>query len=380
MDFRLTEDDEMIRTTVRDFARKEIAPIADELEQKEEYPYEILKKLSALGITGLTIPEKYGGSGGTFLQWCIAIEEVGYACASTATILDTSWGLAGHCINEWGNEEQKKRFLTPLAKGEKLGAFGLTEADAGSDPAAASTTAAKDGNSYILNGTKVFISNANEADIHVIFATRNKALGHRGMCAFIVEKGTPGLSIGKQYHKLGIRGAHNAEIVLEDCRVPAENMLGKEGTGFRIALATLDGGRTAIGALAVGIAQASLDTGVKHTKERVQYGRAIAQFQGTQFLIADLATEIDAARLLVYRAATMKDQGLPFSVETAMAKKYAGEVAIRVTQKGIQMAGGYGYMMDSPLQRYMRDAKIMEIYEGTSEIMRLIIARQVIGG
>ncbi|MCK4697394.1 MAG: acyl-CoA dehydrogenase family protein [Dehalococcoidia bacterium] len=379
MDFRLTEDDEMIRTTVRDFARKEIEPIADELDQNEEYPFEILKKLAALGITGLTIPEEYGGSGGTFFQWCLALEEISYACAGTATILDTSWGLAAHCINEWGNEEQKKRFLTPLAKGEKLGAFGLTEADAGSDPAAAATTAVKDGDSYILNGTKVFISNANEADIHVIFATRNKSLGHRGMCAFIVEKGTPGLSIGKQYHKLGIRAAHNAEIVLQDCRVPAENMLGPEARGFSVALSTLDGGRAAIGALSIGIAQAALDAAVKHTKERVQYGRAIAHFQGIQFLIADLATEIEAARLLVYRAASLKDRGQPFTVETAMAKKFAGEVAMKVTQKGIQMWGGYGYMMDSPMQRYFRDAKIMEIYEGTSEMMRLIIARRVIG-
>jgi len=379
MDFRLTEDDEMIRATVRDFARKEIVPIADELDQNEEYPFEILKKLAALGITGLTIPEEYGGSGGTFLQWCLALEEISYACAGTATILDTSWGLAAHCMNEWGNEEQKRKFLTPLVRGEKLGAFGLTEADAGSDPAAAATTAGKDGDYYILNGTKVFISNANEADIYVIFASRNKSLGHRGMCAFIIEKGTPGLSIGKQYHKLGIRAAHNAEIVLEDCRVPAENMLGPEGRGFSVALSTLDGARAAIGALSVGIAQAALDAAVRHTKERVQYGRAIAHFQAIQFLIADLATGIEAARLLVYRAADLKDQGLPFTVEAAMAKKFAGEVAMEVTQKGVQMWGGYGYMMDSPMQRHFRDAKIMEIYEGTSEMMRLIIARRVIG-
>jgi butyryl-CoA dehydrogenase len=379
MDFRLTEDDEMIRATVRDFARREIVPIADELDQNEAYPFEVFKKLAALGITGLTIPEEYGGSGGTFLQWCLALEEVSYACASTATVLDTSLGLVAHCIKEWANEAQKKKFLPPLARGEKIGAFGLTEADAGSDPAAGATTAVKDGDYYILNGTKVFISNANEADIHIIFASRNRSLGHRGMCAFIVEKGTPGLSIGKQYHKLGIRAAHNAEIILEDCRVPAENMLGPEGRGFSVALSTLDGGRTAIGALSVGIAQAALDAAVRHTKERVQYGRAIAHFQGIQFLIADLATEIEAARLLVYRAANRKDQGLPYTVETAMAKKFAGEVAMKVTQKGIQLWGGYGYMMDSPMQRHFRDAKIMEIYEGTSEIMRLIIARSVIG-
>lgn len=378
MDFQLTNEDKMIRTTVRDFARRELEPIADRLDQNEEYPFEILKKMAERGITGLTIPEKYGGSGGTFVQWCIAIEEIAHACAGTATILDTSWGLAAHCINAWGNEDQKKRFLTPLATGEAIGSFGLTEANAGSDPAAGETTAIKDGNYYILNGTKVFISNANVADIHVIFATRNKSLGHRGICAFIVEKGTPGLSIGKVYHKLGIRAAHNAEIILQDCRVSAENLLGPEGQGFSVALSTLDGARAAIGAISVGIARAAFEACVRHTKERVQYGRAIANFQGTQFLFADLATEIDAARLLVYRAAGLKDQGLPFTVEAAMAKKFAGEMVMKVTTKGIQMWGGYGYMMDTPMQRYFRDAKVMEIYEGTSEMMKLIIARRAI--
>jgi len=378
MDFKLSEEDEMIRTTVRDFARKEIEPIADELDQNAEYPFEIVKRMGELGITGLTIPEEYGGSGGTFVQWCIAMEEIAYACAGTASILDTSWGLTAHCMNAWGNEEQKKRFLTPLAKGEKVGAFGLTEADAGSDPAAASTTAVKDGNSYILNGTKVFITNSDVADIYIIFATRNKSLGHRGMCAFIVERGTPGLSTGPIYNKLGIRAAHNAEIALQDCRVPQENMLGPEGRGFPVALSTLDGARAAIGAISVGVARAALDGAVRHTKERVQYGRSIAQFQGIQFLLADLATEIDAARLLVYRAADLKDRGLPFTIEAAMAKKFAADMVEKVTTKGIQLWGGYGFMMDSPMQRHYRDAKIMGIYEGTSEMMQLIIARRVI--
>ena len=379
MDFKLTEEDEMIRTTVRDFAKRELEPIADRLDRNEEYPFEIIKKMAELGITGLTIPEQYGGSGGTFVQWCIAIEEIAHACAGTATILDTSLGLAAHCINAWGSGEQKKRFLTPLAKGEKIGCFGLTEANAGSDPTAAETTAVKDGDSYILNGTKVFITNADVADIHVIFATRNKSLGHRGMSAFIVEKGTPGLSPGPIYDKLGIRAAHNSEIALQDCRVPAENMLGPEGRGFSVALSTLDGARAAIGALSVGIAQAALEGAVAHTKERVQYNRAIAHFQGTQFLLADLATEIEAARLLVYQAADLKDRGLPFTVEAAMAKKFAADMVEKVTTKGIQLWGGYGYMMDSPMQRHFRDAKIMGIYEGTSEMMRLIIARRVIG-
>lgn len=379
MDFQLTEEDKAIRALARDFAKREIEPIADRLDQNEEYPFEIIKRMGELGLTGCTIPEKYGGNGGTFLQWCIVVEEIAHACAGTATILDTSWGLVAHCINAWGNEEQKTRFLTPLAKAEKIGAFGLTEANAGSEPAAGETTAVKDGDYYILNGTKVFITNADVADIHVIFATRDKSLGHRGMCAFIVEKDTPGLSIGNIYRKLGIRAAHNAEIALQDCRVPAENMLGPEGRGFSVALSTLDGARAAIGALSVGIARAALEASVRYTKERVQYGRAIAHFQGTQFLFADLATEIDAARLLVYRAANLKDQGLPFTVEAAMAKKFASEVVMKVATKGIQMWGGYGYMMDSPMQRYFRDAKITEIYEGTSEMMKLIIAGRVIG-
>jgi len=378
MDFQLGNEDQMIRTMVRDFAKSEIEPIADKIDQNEEYPFEIIKKLGELGITGLTIPEKYGGSGGTFVQWCIALEELAHACAGTASILDTSWGLACHCINAWANEEQKMRFLTPLAKGEKIGAFGLTEPNAGSDAAAVETTAIKDGNSYVLNGTKIFISNADVADIYVIFATRNKSLGHRGMCAFIVEKETPGLSIGRVYHKLGIRAAHNAEIVLQDCRVPTENMLGPEGRGFAIALSTLDGARAAIGAISVGVARAALEASVRHTKERVQGGRAIANYQGTQFLFADLATEIDAARLLVYRAASLKDKGLPFTTEAAMAKKFAGEVVMKVATKGIQIWGGYGYMMDTPMQRYFRDAKVMEIYEGTSEMMKLIISRSVL--
>jgi len=378
MDFKLTEEDEMLRTTVRDFAKREIEPIADRLDQNEEYPFELIKKLAGLGVTGLAIPDKYGGSGGTYVQWCIAMEEVAHACAGTATVLDTSVGLAAHCIYANGNEEQKKRYVTPLVKAEKIGAFGLTEANAGSDPSQLETIAVKDGNSYVLNGSKIFISNANVADIHIIFATVNKSLGHRGICAFIIEKNTPGLSIGEVYHKLGIRAAHNAEIILEDCRIPSENLLGSEGRGYSVALSTLDGARIGIGALAVGISRAALEASVVHTKERMQYGRAIANFQATQFLFADLAMQIDAARLLVYRAADLKDKGLNFTAEAAMAKTFAAETAMKTATKGIQMWGGYGYMMDTPMQRHFRDAKITEIYEGTSEICRLVISRSVL--
>ena len=377
MDFRLTEDQEMLRNMFRDFAKKEIEPIAERMDQKEEYPFESVKKLGELGIMGITIDEEYGGHGGTFIDWCIAIEEVAYASAAVSTVMDTSAGagLTGHSIYAYGNEEQKKRYITPLARGEKIGAWGLTEPNAGSDAAAVETTAIKDNNSYVLNGTKIFISNADVADILVIFATKDKSLGYKGMSSFIVEKGTPGLSIGTVYNKLGIRAAHCAEIVLDDCRIPAENLLGEEGLGLSIALSTLDVGRVGIAALAVGVARAALEVSIMHTKERQQHGRPIANFQAIQWMLTDIAMGVDAARLLAYRAADLKDRGLPFSVESAMAKVFASEVAMAATTKGIQMLGGYGYMMDSPMQRYFRDAKITEIYEGTSEIMRYIIAR-----
>jgi butyryl-CoA dehydrogenase len=378
MDFQLTEEQKIFQNSARDFAKKELEPIAARIDENEEYPFENLKKMANLGITGLTIDEKYGGAGGSFIHWCIAMEEIAHACAATATVLDTTMGLAGHCIYKSGNEEQKSRYVTPLAKGEKIGCFGLTEANAGSDPAGLETTAVKDGDSYVLNGSKIFISNANVADIFVIFATKDRSLGYKGMSAFIVEKGTAGLSIGVRYHKVGIRGAHNAEIVLNNCRIPAKNLLGSEGQGFRIALSTLDGARIGIAALAVGLARAALEASISYTKQRQQYGQPIANFQAIQFVFADMATKIDAARLLAYRAADLKDKGLPYTTEAAMAKVFAAEVAMETTTKGIQMHGGYGYMMDSAMQRYFRDAKITEIYEGTSEIMRVIISRSLL--
>ena len=378
MDFLLSEEDKLLQNTVRDFAKRELEPLAETIDRSEEYPFESIKKLAQLGITGLTIPEEYGGSGGTFVQWCIAMEEIARACAATASILDTSWGLACHCLNAWGNEEQKRRYVTPLAKGEKIAAFGLTEANAGSDPSQLETTAVKDGNSYIINGSKIFISNGDVADYLVVFATKDKSLGHRGLSAFIVEKGTPGFSVGSVYHKLGIRAAHNAELLFEDCLIPSENLLGSEGQGFRVALSTLDGARIAIAAIATGIARAALETCIEHAKQRQQYGQPIANFQAIQWMLSDMATGIDAARLLAYRAADLKDKGLPFTTEAAMAKVFASEMAMAATTKAIQIHGGYGYMMDSPVQRYFRDAKITEIYEGTSEIMRFIIARSLL--
>ena len=380
MDFKLTEDQEMFRDTVRDFAKKELEPIAQRIDENEEYPFENIRKLGELGILGVTIHEKYGGSGGSHIQWLIAMEEVSYANAAVGTIMDTSGGagLACQAILQ-GNEEQKKRYLPPLVKGEKIGCFGLTEPNAGSDAGVVETTAIKDGNSYVLNGTKIFISNADVADTFVIFATKDKSLGYRGISAYIVEKGTPGLSIGSVYHKLGIRAAHNAEIILEDCRIPAENLLGEEGRGFRLALTALDVCRVAIAAQSVGIARAALEASIAHMKERVQYGQPIANFQGLRWRIVDIAERIDAARLLVYRAGDMEDRGLPFTIEAAMARDFASEVAMEATTQGIQMFGGYGYMMDSPMQRYFRDAKITAIYEGTAEIMKFIVARSLFG-
>lgn len=333
MDFQLTESQKMFQTTVRDFAKRELEPIAESIDESEEFPFESIKKMAKLGITGLTIPEEYGGSGGTFVDWCIAMEEIAHACASTASILDTSWGLATHCIHAWGTEEQKKRYVTPLAQGEKLAAFGLTEANAGSDPSQLDTIAVKDGNSYVLNGSKIFISNGDVADIIVVFATKDKSLGHRGISAFIVEKGTPGFSIGSEYHKLGIRAARNAELLFEDCRIPAENLLGSEGQGFRIALSTLDGARIGVSAIAVGIARATLEASIEHSKTRQQYGQPIANFQALQWMMTDIAIGIDAARLLAYRAADLKDKGLPFTVEAAMAKTFAAEMAMAQRQR-----------------------------------------------
>ncbi len=378
MDFQLTEEQKMFQTTVRDFAKRELEPIAERIDRNEEYPWDSIKKLAQLGVTGLTISEEYGGSGGTHVDWCIALEEIARACASTASILDTSWGLCAHCINAFGNEEQKKRFLVPLAKGEMIGAFGLTEPNHGSDVAQLETLAVKDGGSYVLNGIKTFISNGAQADVLVIFAAKDKTSGDKGQSAFLVEKSAPGFSIGQEFHRLGIRGAHNAELLFEDCRIPAENLLGEEGRGFSIALATLDSARIGVAAIAVGVARAALEASIEHAKTREQYGQAIANFQALQWMMADMATGIDAARLLAYRAADLEDKGLRFTSEAAMAKLFAADVAMSAATQGIQIHGGYGYMMDSPMQRYFRDAKIESIYEGTSEIMRLIISRSLL--
>ena len=380
MDFSLTEDQKMLKTMVRDFAEKELEPIAARIDEEATFPAESIKKAGEIGLTGTGFPEEYGGGGGGAIEQAIVFEEVARVCASTSVILIVTNELTSYPIYRSGTEEQKQRFLIPLTKGEKLGAFGLTEASAGSDVAAMQTTATREDGGYRLNGNKLFITNGAEADILVVFATVDKSQGYRGVTAFIVEKDTPGFSVGKHESKLGIRASSTSELIFDNCLVPEENRLGDEGRGFRIALSTIDASRIGIAAQAVGIAQGALDRSLAYAKERQQFGQPIAEFQGIQWMLADMATQVDAARLLTYRAAYLKDEGLPFIKEASMAKVFAAEMAMFVTSKAIQIHGGYGYIKDYPLERYFRDAKITEIYEGTSEMQRMTIARQLLRG
>ena len=379
MDFSLTEDQKMLRAMVRDFAAKELEPVAAQIDETGEFPAEQVRKIADLGLMGLTIPEEYGGSGKGRVDFCIAVEELVQASAAAAAYFRISLSLAVPPIAMYGTDEQKRRFLVPQAKGEKLTCFALTETGAGSDPASLTTTATKKDNGYVLNGTKLFISIGAEAETIVTFATIDKSLGYRGITAFIVEKGTPGFSVGKHENKLGFRGLSAAELIFEDCFVPEENRLGEEGRGFRVALEALDESRITVGAEAVGIAQAALNASINYAKERQQFGQRIANFQAIQWMLADMATQVEAARMLTYYAADLQDKGLPFAKESAMAKLFASEVSSFVTNKAIQIHGGYGYTKDYPLERYLRDAKLTEIYEGTSEMMRMTIARALVG-
>jgi len=378
MDFTLSEEQKMLQKTIRDFATNQLAKVADELDRKQEFAWDNFKVMTELGLFGLTIPPEYGGSGGGEMSVAIVSEEIAYACASTADILDAHLCLCTAPIYRSGTEAQRKKFLPPLIKGEKVGAFGITEAEAGSDIGNIQSSAVKDGNSYILNGTKLFITNGDVCDTAVIFANVPE-LGKRGMTAFIVEMGTPGFTKGKRYDKLGMRAATNAELVFTDCRIPVANRLGEEGQGMRICLEILDHGRIGIAAQALGITRAVLDKAADYAKQRVQFGTPISQNQGIAWRLADIVTELEAARLLTYQAATLADRGARFTKEAAMAKLYATELAMRASTVGIQVFGGYGYMMDSAMQRYFRDAKLTEIYEGTSEIQRIIISRAFLG-
>ncbi|MEE6134206.1 acyl-CoA dehydrogenase [Bacillus sp. 1780r2a1] len=375
MYFKLSEEHEMIRKMVRDFAKNEVGPTAEERDEEERFDRDIFRKMSELGLTGIPWPEEYGGIGSDYLAYCIAVEELSRVCASTGVTLSAHTSLAGWPIFKFGSEEQKHKYLKPMAQGEKIGAYGLTESSAGSDAGGMKTTAVKEGDFYVLNGSKIFITNGGEADIYVVFARTNPAEKQKGTSAFIVEKNTEGFSVGKKEKKLGIRSSPTTEIIFENCRVPKENLLGNEGEGFKIAMMTLDGGRNGIAAQAVGIAQGALDAAVAYAKERHQFGKPIIAQQGIAFKLADMATSIEAARLLTYQAAWLEGEGLPYGKESAMSKLYAGDTAMKVTTEAVQVFGGYGYTKDYPVERYMRDAKITQIYEGTQEVQRLVISR-----
>ncbi|MBM7645393.1 alkylation response protein AidB-like acyl-CoA dehydrogenase [Scopulibacillus daqui] len=378
MNFQLTEEHEMLRKMVRDFAKKEVEPTAAERDEEERFDRSIFNKMAELGLTGIPWPEAYGGIGSDYLSYVIAVEELSRVCASTGVTLSAHTSLASWPLYKFGTEEQKQKYLKPLAQGEKIGAYGLTEPSSGSDAGAMKTTARKDGGGYILNGTKIFTTNGGEAEIYIVFALTDPELKHKGASAFIVEKGTPGFSFGKKEKKLGIRSSPTLELIFENCWVPKDNLLGKEGEGFKIAMMTLDGGRNGIAAQAVGIAQGALDAAVNYAKEREQFGKPIGRYQGISFKLADMATKVEAARLLTYQAAWLEGAGQPYGKASAISKLFAGDTAMQVTTDAVQVFGGYGYTKDYPVERYMRDAKITQIYEGTNEIQRLVISRYLL--
>ena len=374
MDFQFDKQHQLLKRLYDEFAEIEVKPLAKEVDEAERFPAETVAKMARIGMMGIPFPKEYGGSGGDNLAYIMAVEALSKVCATTGVILSAHTSLCAGPIWEYGTEEQRRKYLVPLASGQKLGAFALTEPNAGSDAASQQTTAAKKGDHWLLNGSKIFITNAGYADIFVVMAMTNRDAGTRGISAFIVEKGTPGFSIGKHEKKMGIRGSSTCELIFENVELPLENLLGKEGGGFGLAMKTLDGGRIGIAAQAVGIAQGAIDETVAYVKERKQFGKSIASFQNTQFKLADMQTKTDAARLLVYRAACSKDAKLPYSTEAAMAKLFASETAMSVTTEVVQLFGGYGYTREYPVERMMRDAKITEIYEGTSEVQRMVIS------
>src|SRR5690625_2244496 len=377
MNFLLTDEQKMLQKMVQDFAVKDVEPSAAERDEEERFDRGIFDQMAELGLTGIPWPEEYGGIGSDFLSYVIAVEELSRVCASTGVTLSAHVSLASWPIYKYGNEAQKKNYLKRLAEGSALGAYALSEPGAGSDVASMKMTAKKDGSDYILNGSKVWITNGEVADIYVVFAKTDESAGHRGISAFIVEKGTEGFSFGKKEEKLGIRSSPTTELIFENCRIPEENLLGTEGEGFKIAMTTLDGGRSGIAAQAVGILQGALDAAVAYAKEREQFGKPIAHNQGISFKLADMATEAEAARLLTYQAAWLESNDMDYGTASAMAKLYAGDAAMRHTVEAVQIFGGYGYTKDYPVERYMRDAKITQIYEGTNEIQRLVIGRAV---
>ena len=374
MDFSLTKQQQLFLQMIREFAEKEVKPLAAEIDEQERFPMETVEKMAKIGIMGIPVPTQYGGAGGSNLMYSIAVEELSAACATTGVVVSAHTSLCVAPILEHGTEEQKQKYLPKLATGEWIGAFGLTEPNAGTDASAQQTTAVLDGDNYIINGSKIFITNAEYAHVYIVFAMTDKSQGVKGITAFIIEKGTPGFTFGKKEKKLGIRGSATSELIFENCVIPKENLLGKVGGGFGIAMKTLDGGRVGIAAQALGIAQGAMNETVKYIKERKQFGKPLSAFQNTQFQLADLQTRVVAARLLVRQAAYKKDQGVSYSADAAMAKLYASETAMEVTSKAIQFHGGYGYTREYPVERMLRDAKITEIYEGTSEVQRMVIS------
>ncbi|MCL2682892.1 MAG: acyl-CoA dehydrogenase [Bacteroidales bacterium] len=374
MNFSQTKEQILFLQMIREFAEKEVKPIAAEIDEDERFPTETVEKMAKLGIMGIPFPVEYGGAGGDNMLYAMAVEELSRVCATTGVVVSAHTSLCAVPIFEFGTEDQKKKYLPNLCAGTWVGAFGLTEPNAGTDAAAQQTTAVLDGDEYVLNGSKIFITNAEYAHVYIVMAMTDKSQGTRGISAFIVEKGTPGFTIGKKEKKLGIRGSATCELIFENCRIPKENLLGKVGGGFKVAMQTLDGGRIGIAAQALGIAQGAMDETVKYVKERKQFGKPIGSFQNTQFQLADLDTKIEAARLLVYVAANKKDKNEPYSTEAARAKLFASETAMETTVKAVQFHGGYGYTREYPVERMMRDAKITEIYEGTSEVQRMVIA------
>ena len=374
MDFKWNDEQQLMQTMFREFVDKEIRPIAAELDEQERFPSELIPKMGEIGMFGIPIAEDYGGVGMGTLEYVMAVEEISKACGSTGVTVSAHTSLCCWPIEHFGTEEQKQKYLPDLATGEKLGAFGLTEPNAGTDAAMQRTVAEDKGDYYLLNGSKIFITNGEVADVYVVFAMTDKEAGTRGISAFILEKGMEGFTFGSHEKKMGIRGSSTCELVFENVKVPKENLLGELGKGFKIAMMTLDGGRIGIAAQALGIAQGAIDEAVKYVKDRVQFGRPISKFQNTQFTLADMQTRVDAARMLVYRAAAMKDAGENYSAAAAEAKLFASETASDVTRRAVQLFGGYGYTREYPVERMMRDAKITEIYEGTSEVQKMVIS------
>lgn len=380
MNFDLTNDQKMLQREVRSFAETELAPVAPQIDVSGEFPWVNIKKMAKLGLLGIIVPEKYGGSEFDFVSLAVAIEEISRICASTGVIVAVNNSLVSYPILQFGTEEQKEKYLPPLCSADKLGAMGITEPNAGSDVAAMESTAKLEANHYILNGTKRFITNGGEAGIFVVFAYTDKDLKYKGISAFIIERDTPGFTLGKHEELMGIRATANCELIFEDAKIPKENLLGKEGDGFKICMNTLDVSRIDIGAQAVGISQGALEEAIKYSKERKAFGQLISNFEMIQGMLAEMATQIHAARLLVYYAGYCKDKGIPprFSKEAAMAKYFAANMAVDVTRKAVQIYGGYGYTKDYAVERLYRDAKILELYEGTSEIHKIVIARELL--